>query len=253
MNIDLGGKVAIVTGASSGIGAETARAMGACGARIVAVGRDTARLAEVVGEIEADGGEAVGVQADLAEPSAAAEIVERALELDGGVDILAAAAGQLTTGPLAETGGDVLERLWAVHVRAPYLLTQELLPHLRDGASLLYYSSTVTHVGFAPYAAYSAVKGAIEAFARSLAIELAPKVRVNVIVPGFTATPMVFEQYEDAPGLEQGIIDRTPVGFFGGPESAAGLAAFLCSSHGRYVDGARLVVDGGWTAQGWQA
>jgi NAD(P)-dependent dehydrogenase (short-subunit alcohol dehydrogenase family) len=111
----------------------------------------------------------------------------------------------------------------------------------------------VAGVGFAPYAAYSAAKGAVEALARSLAIELAPRTRVNVIAPGFTGTPMVFDQFTAAPGLEAGIVQRTPVGYLGGPDSVAHLAAYLVSDLGAYVAGSRLVVDGGWTAQGWQA
>jgi NAD(P)-dependent dehydrogenase (short-subunit alcohol dehydrogenase family) len=179
--------------------------------------------------------------------------VDAAVDLGGRIDVLVLAAGQFHSAPLAETSAADLDELYAVHLRAPFLIVQAALPHFSKGASVLFYSSTVTQSGFAPYAAYTAVKGGVDAMARSLAIELAPDVRVNVVVPGFTGTPMVFDQYEAAPWLEEAIVQRTPVGFLGGPESAAHAAAFLVSDLSSYVHGTRVVVDGGWTAQGWQA
>jgi NAD(P)-dependent dehydrogenase (short-subunit alcohol dehydrogenase family) len=253
VKIDLGGRVAIVTGASSGIGAQTAQVLAGCGARVVAVGRDEERLGRTVSEIEAAGGEAVPVSADLADVASAQKIVDAAVELGGRIDVLVLAAGQFHSAPLGETSAADLDELYAVHLRAPFLIVQAALPHFSKGASVLFYSSTVTQSGFAPYAAYTAVKGGVDAMARSLAIELAPDVRVNVVVPGFTGTPMVFDQYEAAPWLEEAIVQRTPVGFLGGPESAAHAAAFLVSDLSSYVHGTRVVVDGGWTAQGWQA
>ena len=253
MKIDLGGRVAVVTGASSGIGAETARVLAGCGARVVAVGRDEARLAQTVGDIEAAGGEAVAVAADLADVGSARTVIDVAVQFGGQVDVLVLAAGQFHSAPLADTTVEDLDALYAVHIRAPFLLVQAARPHFSKGATVLFYSSTVTQSGFAPYAAYTAVKGGVDAMARSLAVELAPDVRVNVVVPGFTGTPMVFDQYEAAPWLEEAIVQRTPVGFLGGPESAAHAAAFLVSDASSYVHGTRLVVDGGWTAQGWQA
>jgi len=253
MKIDLGGRVAVVTGASSGIGAETARVLAGAGARVVAVGRDQARLDRTVGDIEAAGGEAIAVAADLGEVESAPRVIEAAVDLGGKVDVLVLAAGQFHSAPLAETSVEDLDALYAVHIRAPFLLVQAAQPHFSKGATVLFYSSTVTQSGFAPYAAYTAVKGGVDAMARALAVELAPDVRVNVVVPGFTGTPMVFDQYEAAPWLEEAIVQRTPVGFLGGPESAAHAAAFLVSDLSSYVHGTRLVVDGGWTAQGWQA
>jgi NAD(P)-dependent dehydrogenase (short-subunit alcohol dehydrogenase family) len=253
VEIDLKGRLAVVTGASSGIGAETARVMARCGARVLATGRDLSRLGATVAEIEAEGGEAVAVVADLEAAGGVAQIADAAAELGQGIDILALAAGSLDTSAFAQTTAEALDEMWAVNVRAPFLLTQALLPHLNDGASVLFYSSTVAQAGFAPYSAYSAAKGAVEALARSLAIELAPRVRVNVIAPGFTATPMLTDQFDGAPALESAIVARTPVGFLDGPEAVAHLAAYLCSDFGRYVDGTRVVVDGGWVAQGWQA
>jgi NAD(P)-dependent dehydrogenase (short-subunit alcohol dehydrogenase family) len=248
-SIDLSDRVAVVTGASSGIGAETARVMAGCGARVVAVGRDAVRLQETVAAIAAAGGDAEGVVVDVTADDAVDAILDAAGDR---IDVLCLAAGQFHSAPVHGTSVDELDALWATHVRAPFRLVQGALDRLSDGSTILFYSSTVAQVGFAPYAAYTAVKGAIEAMSRSLAIELAPRVRVNTMVPGFTATPMVGNQFPDAPGLEAGIIARTPTGALDGPASIAHLAAFLASDLGGYIDGARMVVDGGWTAQGWQ-
>lgn len=252
IEIDLKGRVAVVTGASSGIGAETARVMARCGARVLATARDRARLEATLADIQAEGGDAVAVVADLTAEEGVSRVVAAAAEFSEQIDVLALPAGQFVTSSFADTAVSTLDEMWAINVRAPYLLTQALLPRLSDGASVLFYSSTVAHVGFAPYTAYSTAKGAVEGLARSLAIELAPRVRVNVIVPGFTATAMLTDQYEDAPALEGAIAARTPVGFIDGPGPAAHMAAYLSSDMGRYVDGTRVVVDGGWIAQGWQ-
>jgi NAD(P)-dependent dehydrogenase (short-subunit alcohol dehydrogenase family) len=253
MNIDLSDRVAIITGASGGIGAEIARVLGGYGARVVATGRDQARLDATVQAVEAAGGSAIAVTAELADAGSATAIVDAAVAFGGKVDVLVLAAGQFASTSFVDTPISELDDMWAVHVRAPFLLTQAAIPHLGPGASVLFFSSTVSQVGFAPFAAYSAVKGAVDAMARSLAVELAPDVRVNVIAPGFTGTNMVFDQFVDAPELEAAIIARTPMGVLGGPQSAAHAAAYLVSDLSSYVHGARLVIDGGWTAQGWQA
>ncbi len=252
LKIDLNGKVALVTGASSGIGADIAMKMASAGAHVIATGRDVGRLEAVVAAAHEAGGKMTPVVAEISDPSTHEALVAEAIGVDGGVDALVHSAGHFTSTPFAETGMDELDHLWAVHVRGPFQLTQSLLPHMRKGSSILFFSSTVASVGFAPYAAYTAVKGAVEAMSRSLAVELAPDTRVNTMVPGFTATPMVTDQYPAAPGMEEALETKTPVGFVGGPESAAALATLLASDLGSYVDGARLVVDGGWTAVGWQ-
>lgn len=252
MNIDLSNRVVVVTGASSGMGAETARVMARAGATVLAVGRDVDRLGATVADIEAAGGRAQALSADLGDGASADRVIDAALELGGRLDALVLAAGHFVNTPLAETPIKQLDDLWAVHVRTPFLLVQKAQPHLGEGSSIVFFSSTVTQSGFAPYATYSAVKGAIESMARSLAVELAPTTRVNVVAPGFTGTPMVFDQFKDFPALEEMIVQRTPVGFLGGPESAANTAAFLCSGAASYIHGSRVVVDGGWTAQGWQ-
>lgn len=249
LSIDLRGRTAVVTGASSGIGAATAVAFARCGARIIAVGRDENRLAEVESRIAAEGGEGEALAADLID----AEGLDRIVSAAGpDLHILALAAGHAEETPIASADRAQLDRLWKIHVEAPLLLIQRCLGRLAEGSSILLYGSTTGRMGLAANSGYTAVKGAVEAMARSLAIELGPRTRVNTIVPGFTETPMVTDQFGHDDELKRGIVARTPLGFIGGPETAANLAAFVCSDLAPYLHGASLVVDGGWTAQGWQ-
>jgi NAD(P)-dependent dehydrogenase (short-subunit alcohol dehydrogenase family) len=129
-------------------------------------------------------------------------------------------------------------------------MTQAARPHMQPGSTVLFISSTTAHAGFAACGAYSASKGAVEAMTRSLAAELAPDIRVNVIAPGFVATPMVTQQFDANPDMEGGLITKTPVGFVGVAEDIANAALFLSSDLSRYMTGSTVVVDGGWTAQG---
>ncbi len=250
MRIDLTDTVAIVTGASSGIGEATARTMAAAGARVALVGRDVARLEGVRTRIAADGGEALALALDLGDGDAAAEAATRTVDAFGGIDAIVHNAGLFEAGPLADAPVASLDRQWAVNVRAPYVLTRAALPHLRERSSLVFISSSVVRAGFPGLAAYTATKGAVDAMARSLAAELAPRTRVNTIAPGFVGTPMVTAQYAADPAMEPGPISRTPVGFVGRPEDIAHGVAFLCSSASAYTHGSTLVIDGGWTAQG---
>ena len=250
MHVQLTDKVAIVTGASSGIGAETARVLAGAGARVALVGRDVERLQAVRDEIAASGGEALVVVADLADGAAAQQIVAATVAEYGALDALVHSAGLFEAGPLAETPVDSLDRQWVVNVRAPYLLTQAALPHLRDGSAVVFVASSVVRSGFPALGAYTATKGAVDALARSLAAELAPRVRVNTIAPGFVRTPMVTVQFDADPAMEPGLVEKTPVGFVGRPRDIAHGITYLCSDASAYTHGATLVIDGGWTAQG---
>jgi NAD(P)-dependent dehydrogenase (short-subunit alcohol dehydrogenase family) len=242
-------QVVIVTGASSGMGAASAVALAGEGARVVVVGRDQYRLGAVCDAIGASGGVAVSAVADFLEIGQAGVPVDVANDAFGRIDALVHCAGIFDAQPFSVASADNLERQWAVNVRAPYLMTQAALPHLSQGSSVLFFTSTTAHVGFPGCAAYSGTKGALEAMARSLAIELAPKVRVNILAPGFVQTPMLFVQTEHNPDLEPALVAKTPLGFIGEAQDIANAVVFLSSSRSRYVTGSTLIVDGGWTAQ----
>ena len=243
MKVNLEGKNIVVTGASSGIGQASIRLLAESGATVLAVSRR-----EVTPEFPT----VRALSADLNDPGSTEAIIAAATENGARIDGLVFAAGHFSSGPVGESTLDEFDDLWRVHVRSPYAVTQAALPYFSDSASIVFVSSTVARVGFAPFASYTAVKGAIDAMSRSLAIELAPKVRVNTLMPGFTQTSMMTVQYVDVPELEPGIIQRTPLGFIGGPEYAANVVALLMSDDSAYTTASTLVVDGGWSGQGWQ-
>jgi len=247
----LNGRRALVTGASSGMGREIAIEMARAGARVAAVGRDDARLGAVVDEITGGGGEALAIRADLTEPGAPARVVERAVEHLGGLDVLANVAGIMELGPLEEVDAESLDRQYATNVRAPYELTRVALPHLREsGGAIVFISSMAALAAFPESAAYTATKGAIDAMARQLAVELAPSgVRVNAIAPGEIDTPMNTDFYAENPGFVEEMKAFTPAGRLGTAADIAPAAVFLASDAARFVYGVSLPVDGGVVAR----
>jgi NAD(P)-dependent dehydrogenase (short-subunit alcohol dehydrogenase family) len=249
MQINLTDQVVVVTGASSGIGASTAQMMAESGAKVLAVGRHKERLQQIAGASKS----IIPVEADLVDDKGLDAIVAAAKAAGGRIHSLVHTAGHFENATFEETPISQLDDFLKVHVRAPFLLTQRLLPMIRPKGTIIFYSSIVAHVGFAPYAAYTAAKGAIESMARSLATEFAPEIRVNIVAPGFTFTPMMTNQFDVTEGMEEAIRVRTPLRFIGGPEHCAAMTVLLCSDHGAYISGQTLVIDGGWKNQGWQA
>jgi NAD(P)-dependent dehydrogenase (short-subunit alcohol dehydrogenase family) len=241
----LDGKVAIVTGASSGIGFAIAEAMAEAGAKVVVAGRDDERLQLAA----AAAGEARVVSADLAEDGAPARIVSEALDAFGRIDSLVHSAGIFWPKPLAEAPLEDFDMQWRVNVRAPYALTKAALPHLGRDSSVIFVSSIAGQVAFPNSAAYCATKGAVEQLTKALAVELSPQgIRVNSIAPGNIRTPMNEELLKD-PDYEQMYLDGTPYGRVGVVEDIAPLAVFLASDGARYIHGESILVDGGWAAR----
>jgi NAD(P)-dependent dehydrogenase (short-subunit alcohol dehydrogenase family) len=241
----LDGKVAIVTGASSGIGFAIAEAMAEAGAKVVVAGRDDERLRLAA----AAAGDARVVSADLAEDDAPARIVSEALDAFGRIDSLVHSAGIFWPKPLGDAPLEDFDMQWRVNVRAPYALTQAALPHLGPDSSVIFVSSIAGQVAFPNSAAYCATKGAVEQLTKALAVELSPQgIRVNSIAPGNIRTPMNEELLKD-PDYEQMYLDGTPYGRVGVVEDIAPLAVFLASDGARYIHGESILVDGGWAAR----
>jgi NAD(P)-dependent dehydrogenase (short-subunit alcohol dehydrogenase family) len=244
-SFDLDGKVAIVTGASSGMGVACAEALSEAGAKVVLVGRDRDRLASCAERC----GEHRVVAIDLVDDEAPAQIVDQALDAFGAVTSLLHMAGIFWPKPFADAPLEDFDRQWNVNVRAPYALTKAALPHLGRDDSITFVSSIAGHVAFPNSAAYCATKGAIEQLTKALAVELAPAgIRVNAIAPGNIRTPMNEELLKN-PDYEQMYLDGTPYGRVGVVEDVAPLAVFLASDAARYVHGESIVVDGGWVAR----
>jgi NAD(P)-dependent dehydrogenase (short-subunit alcohol dehydrogenase family) len=241
----LDGKVAVVTGASSGIGRACAEAMAEAGAKVVLVGRDGDRLRAAAGRC----GEHRVVAVDLAADDAAVKVVEAAVEAFGAVNSLLHMAGIFWPSPLAEAPLEDFDMQWRVNVRAPYALTREALPHMKRDDSITFVSSIAGKVAFPNAAAYCATKGAIEQLTKALAVELAPAgIRVNAIAPGNIRTPMN-EKLLESKEYEQMYIDGTPYGRVGVVEDIVPLAVFLASDGARYIHGESILVDGGWAAR----
>lgn len=243
--IDLAGRDAIVTGGSSGIGAQIARTLAACGARVAAVGRNRERLQAVVDGIAGAGGTAVAVAADLADPAAAERVVDEAVRGLGRVDTLINCAGVYEPADFDATSSEMLDRALHLNIRSPFLLTQAALPHLRDGGRVVFISSIVAKVGCFETSAYSASKAGLEGLARALAWELGWQgVRVNTITPGDVVTPMS-APYNTDPEEVAARVAMHPSGRQGTPDDVAAMTAFLVSDLARQVYGETIVIDGG--------
>lgn len=246
----LAGKPVIVTGASSGIGASVARALGSAGASVLLVGRDLDRLAEQARATQARGGRAEFASVDLDDLDATAELPQRAVSAFGSLHGIVHTASLFDPLPLADTSAASLEQQWRTNVAVPLMLTKAAVPHLAEGSSIVFVGSTTASVGFPGCSAYTATKGAVDSLARALAVEFAPSgIRVNNVVPGYVRTPMLQPHLDANEGYEQWILERTPLGRIAGPDEVASSILFMLSPLSGYVDGATLVADGGWIAQ----
>jgi NAD(P)-dependent dehydrogenase (short-subunit alcohol dehydrogenase family) len=234
----------VVTGASRGIGAATARALDDAGARVALVARDRDALALIARELHH---QPVILVADLADAGAAKHLATRAMDELGKVDILvnnAAAAARLAT---ADVEADLIDYLLAVNVRAPLLLIAALIPSmvLQGSGSIINLSSVSGLVGTPSRSAYAASKGAMDAATRSLAIELGPSgIRVNAVAPGVVDTAL-WAKNKAVAGVVETIERQTPLRRWATPEDIADVIVFLASDAARFVTGETIAVDGG--------
>jgi NAD(P)-dependent dehydrogenase (short-subunit alcohol dehydrogenase family) len=240
----LAGRVALVTGASRGIGAATARALDRAGARVVVTGRSRQDLEPVAAELAND---PVVVTGDLRDPDAPAAIVQAALGACGGVDVLVNNAALVARLPTVDTTAALIDEVLAVNVRAALLLIAGVIPAMgeRGGGSIVNLSSVSGLVGTPMRAVYAASKGAIDAATRSLAIELGPRgIRVNAVAPGAVDT-RVWEKNRAVPGVVEAIEQQTPLRRWAVPEDIADVIVFLASDASRFVTGETISADGG--------
>jgi NAD(P)-dependent dehydrogenase (short-subunit alcohol dehydrogenase family) len=245
----LDGRVAIVTGSSSGIGAAIARAFVAAGAATALVGRDETRLRAVASEADPDEAQVTTIALDLCDAGAPQTIVDRTLARFGRIDAIVHSAGVFFPTAFEAVTETELDDQWAVNVRAPFLLTQAALPHLGDGASVVFISSMMGAVGGAMCTAYCATKGAIEQLSKALAVELGERgVRFNCIAPGAVETPMN-EGFREDRDFYESFRTFPPAQRWGAADEIAPAAVFLCSPAAAFIHGARLAVDGGWVAR----
>ncbi len=245
----LGGRVALVTGASSGIGAECAAELARQGAQVLLTGRDGARLDAAVQATGApDRCEAVAV--DLVADGAPEMLAARCAERFGRIDVVVHSAGAYVNEPFEQAQMASFDQLFALNVRAPYALTLAALPHMTEGASVVFISSVFGQIGLEGASAYCASKGAIEQLTKTLALDLAPRgIRVNAIAPGFILTALNVANFGHDTDIKRATEGSTPAGRIGDVGEIAPAVAFLASGAASFVQGSTLVVDGGWAAR----
>ena len=245
--IDLSGRRAFVTGGSRGIGRATALLLARAGASVAigyATRRDDAEAA--VAAIRAAGGQAEAVGGDLGESAAAERVVAQVAQ--GGLDLLVVNHGIWPPTPqsVAAMTADQWERTRRANLDSVFFVTRAAIPHLRNGARIVLVASTAGQRGEAFHADYAATKGAIISFTKSLAVELAPRITVNCVAPGWVDTEMSAVPYGADGGEGRRAIERTiPLGRVATPDEIAGPIVFLCSDLARFLTGEILNVNGG--------
>jgi 3-oxoacyl-[acyl-carrier protein] reductase len=244
----LSGKVAVVTGASKGIGAAIAQHLAAEGAAVV-VNYSSSRAGadKVVGEIAAKGGKAVAVQADLAKPADIERLFAETRTAFGRLDILVNNAGIYEFAPLESVTEDLFHKQFNLNVLG-LLLTSQAAVRLFDsaGGSIVNISSVVSTLGFPNASVYSGTKGAVDAITRSLAKELGPRgIRVNAINPGMVETEGTQAAGIAESEMRKQVEAQTPLGRIGKPADIAGAAVFLASADASWITGETFVISGG--------
>jgi len=244
------GKLVLVTGSGTGIGREVALEFAREGAAIALHYAHSAEgAASAVEEIQRAGGKATAIRADLNHVEEARRLAAEAIEFLGGLDVLVNNAGITMNRPFEKVTPEQFDTLYHVNVRAQFFLTQAAVPAIlqRGGGAIVNMTSIHAIEGHTEHTVYAGTKGAIVAYTRALAIELAPKgIRVNAIAPG--AVP-VESHFRAAPDADPKAIGKLiPVGFAGEPRDIAKVAVFLASDDARYILGQTLVVDGGTTS-----
>jgi NAD(P)-dependent dehydrogenase (short-subunit alcohol dehydrogenase family) len=251
------GKVALVTGGTSGIGEATARRLAAEGARVAIVGRDSERGGTLADQIGADGGEAAFFAADVTQEDAVATMVEAVMSRFGRLDILVNNAGIINFGSVLTANVDEWDLLMATNVRSVFLVSRYALPHMiaGGGGSVVNLGSNLGLVGTRGAAAYATSKGAIVQLTKAMALDhVADNVRVNCVCPGTIDTPLVQRQRvgrteEQLRQSDARLRERHPIGRMGTPDEVAAVIAFLASDEASFVAGSLYSVDGGYIAQ----
>jgi 7-alpha-hydroxysteroid dehydrogenase len=239
-------RVAIVTGAGRGIGAAIAKAFAEVGANVVIGSRTEAQLAEVVADVRALGRRAEMVPGDLGRRAGMEALVDRAMQEFGRIDIVVNNAGGSMPGPFLSTTEEAFNEALRWNVTTAFNLTQLAVPHMLEvgGGSVINIASAVGRFADRGFCAYGTSKAAMVHLTKNLAVDLAPRIRVNVIAPGAIATSAldIVLQNEE---LERQMIERTPLGRIGDVEDVAAGAVYLASAASGYVTGRCLDIDGG--------
>jgi 2-keto-3-deoxy-L-fuconate dehydrogenase len=242
----LDGKIALVTGGASGIGAATCKELARAGANVIVADINFEAAQSLAGELES----ASALRMDVTDP-ASVEAVAQALKR---LDILVNNAGIGNVGTVADVSLEDFDRLMKVNAYSVFIVTQKLLPRLLEShGSIVNIGSVAGMVGVKQRFAYCASKGAVLAMTRQLAVDYPKELRVNAVAPGTVQTPFVegyLEKYHshEKEKIREQLVARQPIGRLGTPEDVASLVRYLCSDEASFVNGAVISIDGGWTA-----
>ncbi|MGS2739420.1 SDR family NAD(P)-dependent oxidoreductase [Sinomicrobium sp. M5D2P17] len=242
----LEGKVAIVTGASKGIGAGIARAFAEEGASVVVnYASDKASAENIVNEIIAKDGKAIAIYADVSKEAEVKKMFEEANTVFGRLDILVNNAGVFKSIPIEEISVEEFNRHYSINVLGNLLATREAVKYFGEkGGSIINMTSVVSEKGVPTYSIYSGTKGAVQSITHALAAELGPKnIRVNAIAPGAIETEGT--QVDFGGGVAEQYIKATPLGRMGFPKDVAKVAVFLASDDSEFLTDSRIEVSGG--------
>lgn len=245
--LGLASRVALVTGASRGIGRAVSRRLAAAGARVaVNYAKDESGALETVEEIRRTGGEAIALRADVSDPADARRLVADVVSAWKGLDVLINNAGIWPENPAGSGDLEAWDRAFGVNARGAFVVTEAAIPHLEKArGSIVFVSSTAGQRGEARHSAYAASKGALISYTKSIATELGPRgVRVNCVAPGWVDTDMSAAALDD-PESRRAIAAAIPIGRVASADDIAGPILFLVSELARHVHGEVLNVNGG--------
>ena len=247
-------KVAVITGAASGIGAASARLFAAHGARVALVDIDTEGLRAVAEAIGAEGGQCMLEACDVTQAAQVNAAASRIVEAWGGVDVMMPCSGVSVGGTVASIDEELWDRVFDINVKGSYLWLHAVLPSMiaRGGGSVILLGSQLVASSGGSNAAYIASKGAIATLAKTMAVDHAAQgIRVNALMPGVTDTAMLrrsLQRYDDPEGRRKNWMARHAMGRLARAEEVARAALFLASDDSSFTTGSHLYVDGGWSA-----
>jgi 3-oxoacyl-[acyl-carrier protein] reductase len=243
----LNNKVAVVTGASKGIGAGIAKALGAAGASVVVnYAGDKAGADKVVAAIVKGGAKAIAVQADVAKAADVKRLFDETAKAFGKVDVLVNNAGVYNFLPIADVTEAEFQRQFGTNVWGLLQTTREALPHFNDGGSIINISSIVSQMSLPGSTIYAGTKGAVDTITKVLSAELAPrKIRVNSLNPGLVESEGTHSAGIIGGDFETNVVSTTPLGRVGQPEDIAKVAVFLASDDAGWMTGERIPASGG--------
>ncbi len=253
----LAGRVAVVTGASSGIGAATARALGRAGATVVASGRRAEAVETTTAAIAQAGGRASTVVGDVTDPGFCRALVEAAVDRHGRLDIVVNAAGTIVRGDATETTDGEWHRVMTTNVDSVFHVSRAAVTAMRsagNGGAIVNLGSTVGLVGAAGLPAYCASKGAVVLLTKAMALDHAAEgIRINAVCPGAVDTPMLIDEHAKS-GLDPAQVHALnlaaiPQGRIPSPDEVAEVVVFLAGDGAAHITGVALPVDGGYVAQ----